>query len=199
MLKRLFDFIFSFIGLIVCLPIFAIVAVVIKIDSPGSVFFHQIRIGRNFKPFIIYKFRTMVEDACKKGPLITSEEDKRITRVGKILRKTKIDELPQLINVFKGDMSFVGPRPEVSKYANFFKGKYAKILSVRPGITDMASIKYKNEGNLLSQGSHLKELYTKIILPDKLEIHLEYVNSGSSLKKDIVIILKTLKEIVFKS
>ena len=137
-MKRLFDVVAAAIGLVILSPLMALVALLIKVDSPGPVFFRQHRVGKDFRPFQIYKFRTMVQKAPLRGGLITAGVDPRVTRVGNFLRQTKIDELPQLINVLKGDMSLVGPRPEVPQYVEMFRKDYEQILSVRPGITDLA-------------------------------------------------------------
>src|SRR5215813_8810896 len=150
-MKRIFDILMATIGLVILAPLFLIVAVLIKLDSPGPIFFRQVRMGRGFRPFSIYKFRTMVWDTLGKGRPITVGNDPRITRAGRLLRATKIDELPQLINVLKGEMSFVGPRPEVREYVELFRKDYEKILKIRPGITDLASLKYHDEAAFLKQ------------------------------------------------
>jgi len=196
-MKRLFDASFSFLGLAVCLPLFLIVAVLIRIDSKGPVFFRQVRIGRGFKPFKIYKFRTMTVDAPAKGPLITSGGDRRITRVGRFLRRTKIDELPQLINVFKGDMSFVGPRPEVAKYVEMFRDEYGQILQVTPGITDYAAILFRDEESVLERYEDPEEGYVKEILPLKMELYRKYLRDRSFFT-DIRLIVLTLWKMVGK-
>lgn len=192
MLKRAFDIIFSFIGIILLFPIFIIVGIIIKIDSKGPIFFSQERIGKNFKAFKILKFRTMVYD--NKGPLLTARGDQRITRVGKYLRRYKIDELPQLFNVFKGDMSLVGPRPEVRKYVELFKPYYKEILTLRPGITDPASLKYSDEESILSLSQDYEELYIRRILPDKIKLSLEYIKNQNIIT-DILIIFRTILRI----
>jgi lipopolysaccharide/colanic/teichoic acid biosynthesis glycosyltransferase len=143
-MKRLFDIVASAAGLILLSPVMLLTALLIKLDSRGPVFFKQQRVGKGFRPFLIYKFRTMVEDAPQRGSSITVGADPRITRIGRFLRKTKFDELPQLINVLKGDMSLVGPRPEVPRYVEMFRDDYEEILRVRPGITDTASLKYED-------------------------------------------------------
>ena len=143
--KRIFDIFFSILGLILLSPLLLVVSIFIKIDSKGSIFFKQLRVGQGGKQFFTYKFRTMVQDAEKRGARLTSAKDSRITTAGKILRKYKIDELPQLINVLKGEMSFVGPRPELPEYVDLFREEYEIILRVKPGITDIASIKYLDE------------------------------------------------------
>ena len=156
--KRAFDILVSVAGLIVLLPLLLLVATAIKLDSSGPVFFRQWRVGRKFRRFGIYKFRTMIDDAFDRGLPITVGRDSRITRVGKILRKTKIDELPQLLNVLKGDMSLVGPRPEVPRYVELFRPDYEHILKVRPGLTDLASLKYSDEASILGQSANPREI-----------------------------------------
>ena len=171
-MKRAIDIAVSAIGLVILLPFLPVVALWIKLDSPGPVFFKQERVGKNFRPFLIYKFRTMIVDAQRKGSLITSGDDPRITRAGHFLRKMKIDELPQLINVFKGEMSFVGPRPEVREFVELFREDYQEILKVRPGLTDLASLKYRDEANVLGRSANPKEAYVKQVLPDKISLAL---------------------------
>jgi lipopolysaccharide/colanic/teichoic acid biosynthesis glycosyltransferase len=155
------------------------------------VFFLQRRIGRGFRPFAIYKFRTMVVDAPRHGGALTVGDDPRITRMGRILRRTKIDELPQLINVLKGDMSLVGPRPEVPRYVEQFRQRYETILRVRPGITDPASLKYRHESDLLAASADPEDEYVRRILPDKLRMAEEYI-AASSLFTDFVLIARTV-------
>jgi len=193
-MKRLFDLFFSIIGLVVLFPLFLLVALAIKLDSRGPVFFRQERIGRNFKPFRIYKFRTMTVGSYEKGPAITVAGDSRVTRMGRFLRKTKIDELPQLINVLKGEMSFVGPRPEVGKYVELFKSDYQKLLSVRPGITDPASISYKDEESVLSRSADWEKEYINKILPEKIKSASKYVDNHN-LWIDLGLIFKTIFKI----
>jgi lipopolysaccharide/colanic/teichoic acid biosynthesis glycosyltransferase len=194
-MKRLFDIVVAAAGLIVLCPLFAIIAVLIKWDSNGPVFFKQSRIGRHFRPFFIYKFRTMLWDAPATGPLLTVGDDPRITRVGRWLRRTKLDELPQLINILTGDMSFVGPRPEVERYVRLFRTEYAEILQVRPGITDLASLKYRGESTLLARSLKPEEEYITRILPDKLRLGQQYVRE-SSLGRDVMLIARTLAAVV---
>src|SRR5207253_6817635 len=152
------------------MPLFVVVAILIRADSPGPVFFAQERIGKGFRPFWIYKFRTMVKDAAQRGGALTASGDPRITRVGQILRNTKIDELPQLINVLRGDMSLVGPRPEVRRYVELFRHDYEEILRVRPGITDLASLKYRDESALLAVAADPEQEYITRVLPDKITL-----------------------------
>ncbi len=191
MLKRLFDIFFSFLGLLVLAPLFVVVAILVKIDSKGPVFFSHTRMGRGFKPFHVYKFRTMVNGAERMGASVTASSDKRITRLGRLLRKTKIDELPQLLNVLKGDMSLVGPRPEVREYVELYASEYRRLLSVRPGITDPASLRYAEEEGVLALSPSWEEEYRKKILPDKIKLSLEYVENHS-LVMDVSLILKTV-------
>ena len=194
--KRLFDLIFSTIGLIVCLPLFAVVAVLIKMESAGAVFFQQERIGKGRKVFKILKFRTMVEDKEGIKHQFNPGDDGRITRVGYFLRRLKIDEFPELINVIKGQMSFVGPRPEVPKYLSYYSGVNGDILQVRPGITDYASMKYRDEFTILAQSQDPELLYTSKILPDKLNINLKYIQN-ITLLQDLKIILLTVFKILW--
>lgn len=194
-LKRLFDIIFSFLGLLFLLPVFLIIAVAIKLDSKGSVFFKQIRVGKDGKEFKIYKFRTMVVDAEKKGMQITVDGDSRITKLGYYLRKTKIDELPQLINVLLGDMSFVGARPEVPKYVAMYAEDQRSILRIRPGITDIASIEYRDENSLLAKSNNPEETYIKEIMPRKIELNIQYIKD-ISIVTDIKLIFKTIFKII---
>ncbi len=193
-MKRIFDIFFSFIGILLLLPLFAVAAILIKIDSRGPVFFMHERIGKNFRAFRICKFRTMTADAGNKGPQITVGGDKRVTGIGKILRKYKIDELPQLINVMKGEMSFVGPRPEVRKYVDLFKSDYEKLLTIRPGITDPASMKYSKEEIVLSLSNNWEVDYIKRILPEKIKLSSHYVDNHNILV-DLNLILRTVFKI----
>src|SRR5437870_1147273 len=179
--KRSCDVVVSSLGLLLLSPFLAIIAALIKIDSPGSVFFRQERIGQGLRTFSIYKFRTMVVDASKLGGPLTIGDDPRITRVGRILRKSKIDELPQLINVLRGEMTLVGPRPEVQKYVNLFQRDYEEILRVRPGITDLASLKYRDESALLAVAADPEQEYITRVLPDKITLAKEYARRSSFL------------------
>lgn len=191
MTKRLFDIVASLLGLLLLFPLFILVAGLIKFDSVGPVFFRQERVGRGFRPFYIMKFRTMVQDAKRGGRLITIANDPRITRVGRFLRKTKIDELPQLINVLKGEMSVVGPRPEIRKYVELFREDYEEILKVRPGITDMASVKYRDEATAFGTAENPEQEYLKRVLPDKIRLARQYVEKASFLF-DLKLILQTI-------
>jgi len=190
-MKRVFDVVVAFVGLSLLFPLLCLAALLIKLDSPGPTFFRQERLGKGFRPFFIYKFRTMVHDAPHKGRSITVGADPRITRVGRILRKTKLDELPQLFNVLKGDMSFVGPRPEVRQYVELFRRDYEEILQVRPGITDLASLIYRHEAEILGRTNHPEEEYVQSVLPDKIRLAKEYLKR-SSLLFDVTLICKTL-------
>lgn len=190
-MKRTFDSIVSLAGLILLSPLFVLVATMIRLTSRGPVFFRQERIGRGFRPFKILKFRTMVPDAPKLGGQLTAGKDPRITPIGRFLRKTKLDELPQLINVFLGDMSFVGPRPEVGRYVELYHADYEFLLTVRPGITDLASLKYRHESELLGQFPDPDAAYINVLLPDKIALGREYIRR-SSIWFDLVLILKTV-------
>jgi lipopolysaccharide/colanic/teichoic acid biosynthesis glycosyltransferase len=192
--KRTLDIGVSLVGLVLASPLLLLAAVAVKLSSRGPIFFRQQRMGRNFQPFHILKFRTMVVDAPKLGRQITAGADPRITGVGRFLRKSKIDELPQLINVLIGDMSLVGPRPEVPKYVEMFRDDYQEILRVRPGITDPASIKYRDESAILGQAGDPERVYEEQILPDKIAIARDYVARQSFLG-DIAIICRTLAAI----
>jgi lipopolysaccharide/colanic/teichoic acid biosynthesis glycosyltransferase len=189
--KRAFDVTTASVGLVLLSPLLLFVSLLIKLDSPGPALFQQERIGQGFRPFRIYKFRTMVQDAPGKGGMITFGGDPRITRVGRLLRRTKIDELPQLINILRGEMSFVGPRPEVRRYVELFREDYAEILKVLPGITDLASLKYRHEAEILGRCENPEEEYVKRVLPEKIRLAKEYL-SQSSLRFDIILILKTV-------
>lgn len=190
-IKRIFDFILSLMGIIVLSPVFIIVSIAIKIDSKGSILFLQKRVGQYGKEFNIYKFRTMVTDAEKLGKQITVGKDNRITKVGAFLRKFKIDELPQLFNVLKGDMSLVGPRPEVPKYVSLYNEEQRKVLEVRPGITDIASLRYKDENDILGKVDNPEEYYINVIMKDKLKLNLEYIEKNN-IFFDIYLIIKTI-------
>jgi lipopolysaccharide/colanic/teichoic acid biosynthesis glycosyltransferase len=190
-IKRVVDMAAATCGLLLLMPAFAVVAVAIKLDSPGDVFFQQVRVGRNFRRFHIFKFRTMTPDSSANGALVTASGDPRVTRIGRWLRRLKLDELPQLFNVLRGDMSLVGPRPEVPRYVELFKREYEEILKVRPGMTDLASLKYRDESGLLARAENPDEEYVRRILPDKLQLGREYV-SRSSLTLDLLLIARTV-------
>jgi len=180
MLKRIFDVLVSFLVILIALPLWAVIAIAIKLDSPGPVFYRGIRVGKDGRLFTIYKFRTMVVDAPNRGPGITRRDDPRITRVGRFLRKLKIDEMPQLINVLKGEMSIVGPRPEDPRYVARYTPEQRRVLSVRPGMASPAFIKYRHEEELLAAaGEAWEHVYLTQILPDKLRLDLEYIEHQS--------------------
>ena len=195
MMKRLFDIVASACGLILLSPLFFIVSVWIKLDSIGPVFYRQVRVGRYNKDFKIFKFRTM-RIGADKGSLVTiGGRDPRVTRIGYYLRKFKIDELPQLINVFIGDMSLVGPRPEVRHYVNYWTSEQLHVLDVRPGITDPASIKFRNENELMESAEDPESFYINVIMQEKLKLYLEYVHNAS-FWYDIKLIFKTIYTVV---
>ena len=193
--KRALDVLVSAAALFLLSPLLLLIALAVKLDSPGPVFYRQERVGRNGVPFRIFKYRTMVTDADKRGPAITVGRDSRITRVGGFLRGTKLDELAQLINVLTGTMSFVGPRPEVPKYVALYTPYQRQVLLVRPGITDYASIAYRRESELLGQAEDPEALYIREIMPAKLELNLKYLREISPLT-DLRLILRTLAAVV---
>lgn len=178
-IKRLFDIILSFILLIILFPVFLVISIFIKIDSKGPVLFKQTRVTQYGRRFEIYKFRTMVKDADKKGSQVTQNNDVRITSVGSKLRGLRLDELPQLINVFLGDMSFVGTRPEVPKYVSEYTNEMKATLLLPAGITSLASIKYKDEAKLLADSNNINKTYIDIILPEKMKYNLEAIKEFS--------------------
>jgi len=187
--KRAFDFVCAFLGLLILSPLLLVIAIAIKLTSRGPVFFQQERVGKNFRPFRIVKFRTMHEGLD--GPLITASSDRRVTEVGRILRRIKLDELPQLWNVLKGEMSLVGPRPEVAKYVEQFRDDYDEILLVRPGITDPASIAYRREDVMLASSNDPETKYVTEILPRKIAMSKEYVRTRTFFG-DFVLIVRTI-------
>ena len=193
--KRAMDIVLSACALAVLWPLLLLIALAILIDDPGPVFYRQVRVGRNGKTFRIFKFRSMVMDADKKGLAITVGRDSRITRVGAVLRKTKLDELAQLLNVLLGQMSFVGPRPEVPKYVELYTPYQRQVLLVRPGITDYASIAYRNENDLLAGAPNPETMYIEQIMPDKIELNMKYLREISPLA-DIRLILKTIVAVI---
>lgn len=193
--KRAMDIVLSACALAILWPLLLLIALAIWIDDPGPVFYRQVRVGRNGKTFRIFKFRSMVMDADKKGLAITVGRDSRITRVGAVLRKTKLDELAQLLNVLLGQMSFVGPRPEVPKYVELYTPYQRQVLLVRPGITDYASIAYRNENDLLAGAPNPETMYIEQIMPDKIELNMKYLREISPLA-DIKLILKTVAAVV---
>ena len=193
MLIRLLDIVLSLLGLLFLLPIFLILAVWIKFDSQGSIFFRQIRVGKDGKGFRIYKFRTMIVNAEKMGIITIGKRDPRITNSGYFLRKYKLDELPQLINVLKGEMSFVGPRPEVRKYAEMYNQEQLKILTVKPGITDYASIEYINEDEILGKSLNPEKTYIEEIMPQKIKYNMKYINNKTVIEYFKIIFLTIIK------
>jgi lipopolysaccharide/colanic/teichoic acid biosynthesis glycosyltransferase len=193
-MKRGFDIVASFTTLVLMLPLMALIALLIKLDSEGPVFFRQERIGKQFRSFWIYKFRTMRKPSMEKGRQITIGNDPRITRIGRMLRRTKLDELPQLINIVKGEMSFVGPRPEVPRYVQLYQQEYQEILTVRPGLTDLASLKYRDEAALLARAANPEEEYITRVLPDKIRLSKDYIRRSSFLY-DLGLIGKTISAV----
>ncbi len=196
-MKRLFDIIASGVGLIILSPLFIVLAIWIKFDSNGPVFYRQIRVGKDNIDFKLFKFRSMRPNADKLGLITVGGRDPRVTRSGYYIRKYKLDEFPQLINVFKGDMSLVGPRPEVRKYVDMYTSEQLRVLSVRPGITSLASIRYRNENDILAASSDPERCYIEQVMPDKVAIDLEYVNRAT-LWNDIKLIFSTFREIIAK-
>ncbi len=195
MIKRLFDIFLSLIGLILLLPVFLLIAIIIVVDSRGGVFYRQVRVGKDAKDFRLFKFRSMRTDADKKGLLTVGGKDSRITRVGYYIRKYKVDELPQLINVLIGDMSLVGPRPEVRRYTDLYNSEQQKVLSVKPGITDYASIEYSNENELLGKAVDPEKVYIEEIMPAKLKLNLKYI-AEQGVITDLKIIWMTFVKIL---
>lgn len=190
--KRLFDLVVAAAGVIVLLPVFVLIALAIKLDSPGPVFFRQQRVGRAGVPFRIHKFRTMVHDPLGRGPQVTAGADPRITRVGRFLRRTKLDELAQLVDVLQGTMSLVGPRPEVPRYVALYPEHLReKVLSVRPGITDLASIEFRDENELLGRCADPEHEYVHVVMPRKLALAARYVDEAS-FATDLRLIVRTL-------
>ncbi|MEJ5961951.1 sugar transferase [Pedobacter immunditicola] len=195
--KRIFDVVFSLLGIIFLLPVFLVVIVLLKLDSKGPIIYKQVRVGLNLNNFELYKFRTMCKDADKKGLLTVGNHDNRITRIGYWLRKYKIDELPQLFNILKGEMSFVGPRPEVLKYVQLYNAVQKRVLTVKPGITDWASIRFINENQLLENSDDPENYYINTIIPTKVSENLKYIDHNN-LWIDLKIISSTLKSIIIK-
>ena len=192
---RFFDLIFSIMGLVILSPLFIVLYLLIRIESKGGGFYSQERIGKNGKPFKLYKFRSMRIGSDKKGLITIGEKDNRITKTGFILRKYKLDELPQLWNVFIGDMSLVGPRPEVKKYTDLYTEEQKQVLQVRPGITDWASIKYVDENKILGESKDPDEAYVNLIMPNKIKLNMVYIQH-QTLGEYFKIIFTTFKEIV---
>jgi lipopolysaccharide/colanic/teichoic acid biosynthesis glycosyltransferase len=195
MLKRIFDIFFSIIGLVILFPFIIVIGLLIVIDSPGGAFYSQVRVGKYNKDFYLFKFRSMSTGADKKGLLTVGGKDSRITRIGYFIRKYKIDELPQLLNVFLGDMSLVGPRPEVRKYVDLYNNNQKNVLNVKPGITDYASIEYSQENEILGKAENPEQVYIEAIMPAKLKLNLKYIEEKSIIT-DIKIIFKTIWKIL---
>jgi putative undecaprenyl-phosphate galactose phosphotransferase len=190
---RFFDFILSLVGLVVLAPIFIVLAIWIKTDSKGPVFYKQVRVGQNGIDFGLFKFRSMVVDADKKGLITVGGRDPRITRSGYFIRKYKLDELPQLINVLVGDMSLVGPRPEVRKYVELYTDEQQKVLSVKPGITDYASIEYMDENEILGKSNDPEKTYIEEIMPEKIKYNMKYIQNKNVSEYFKIIFLTLLK------
>jgi lipopolysaccharide/colanic/teichoic acid biosynthesis glycosyltransferase len=197
LIKRAIDAVGAAVGLLVLSPVLVIAALLVKLDSAGPVFFRQTRVGRHFQPFRIYKFRTMVCEQGETARPITYGSDARITRIGRVLRMLKIDELPQLINVVKGEMSLVGPRPELPRYVEMFRADYEQLLEVRPGITDPASLCYRNEAEMLGHVADPEHEYVTRVLPHKIRLAKAYVR-GSGLAYDLKLIFLTLVLVVIR-
>ena len=190
-MKRLFDVVCSFFGLLMLSPLFIFLSLWVGFGSKGGVFYKQKRVGRFNKDFTLYKFRSMRVGSDKKGLLTIGGKDSRVTKAGFFIRKYKLDELPQLLNVLKGDMSFVGPRPEVRKYVDMYTERQLKVLDVRPGITDLASIKYRNENDLLATADNPEQYYIDFVMQDKLALNLQYIETRTFLG-DIKLIFRTI-------
>lgn len=197
MIKRGFDFIFAVLGLVILLPILIIIAILIKLDSKGPILFIQERVGQHNIAFNIYKFRTMYVKSQKKGLLTIGDNDTRVTKIGYFLRKYKIDEFPQLINIIKGDMSFVGPRPELRYYVNFYKPDDMVIFKLKPGITGLASLKYRNEVELLKKAKDPETYFIETIIPDKLKYNKMYLHKRNLLL-DLKLIISTIFKVIAK-
>jgi lipopolysaccharide/colanic/teichoic acid biosynthesis glycosyltransferase len=195
MLKRVFDVTCALVGLLILSPVLLLVMLWIRLDSPGPVFFRQVRVGRGGTPFRIWKFRTMVPDADKRAMQITVGRDPRITRSGELLRKFKLDELPQLLNVVSGEMSLVGPRPEVQRYVDLYTPEQRRVLDVKPGITDPASIKYRDESEVLAEASDPERTYIEEIMPEKIRINLDYA-AKANVWTDVGVIFQTFAKLV---
>ncbi|MDQ3047322.1 MAG: sugar transferase [Bacteroidota bacterium] len=195
MFKRIFDIFFSFIGLLILLPFFLAIALLIVTDSRGGIFYRQVRVGKGGKDFKLFKFRSMQSNSDKKGLLTVGGRDSRITKMGYFIRKYKIDELPQLLNVLLGDMSLVGPRPEVRKYVDMYNEEQRTVLSVKPGITDYASIEYSNENEILGKASDPEKVYIEEIMPAKLKLNQRYI-AEQGMVTDLKIIFRTIGKII---
>ena len=197
-MKRMLDILSSVLVLVVLVPFWLLISLVIVLESKGGVFYRQLRVGMDNRDFYLYKFRTMRVGADRQGLLTVGERDNRISRVGYFLRKYKIDEFPQLINVVKGDMSIVGPRPEVRKYVELYSSEQMKVLSVRPGLTDYASIEYVNENEILAKSSTPEQTYIDVVMPAKLDLNLKYIQN-QSVMEDIRVIFRTFAAILHRN
>ncbi len=194
-MKRLFDIFFSVTGIVCSSPVLLVIWVLIRLESKGPAIFRQMRVGLNNTDFVLYKFRSMYLQSEKSGQLTIGMRDSRITNIGYFLRRFKLDELPQLFNVLNGTMSFVGPRPEVRKYVNHYNAEQMRVLSVKPGITDYASLKYYKENELLGNAANPEKEYIEVIMPEKLALNLQYINNNS-LIGDTYIIMQTVVKII---
>lgn len=193
--KRFLDLIFIIPGLILLFPIYFLIILLILIFDGLPIFYIQSRVGKDLREFTLYKFRTMINDPMDSGPLLTEKNDVRVTRIGRLLRKYKLDELPQFLNIIFGDMSIVGPRPEVPQYVRMFKQDYMDILKVKPGLADYGTLKYHNEEENFNKFENIQDVYVKEILPEKIKLYKQYIND-QSLVTDIKIILKTIWKIL---
>lgn len=192
---RFFDILFSLLGVLFLFPVFLFLYIAIRLESKGGGFYKQLRVGHDGKDFYVYKFRSMRTGADKQGLITVGGRDPRITRIGYFIRKYKLDELPQLFNVLKGDMSLVGPRPEVRKYVNLYTKEQQKVLSVRPGITDYASIEYVDENEVLGKAEDWEKTYVEVIIPQKIQYNMRYIEHRN-IKEYLKIILLTIKRII---
>ena len=195
MARRAFDLLAASVGLLLLSPLLLAIGAAVRLDSRGPALFRQLRVGRGERPFVIFKFRTMVVDGVARGGLLTVADDPRVTRVGRWLRRSKLDELPQLLNVIRGDMALVGPRPEVPRYVACYDERQRRVLSVRPGITDPASIRFRNENRLLAGAADPEATYLREVLPAKLEMNLAYLDRRS-LASDVGILLRTVARLL---
>lgn len=191
MIKRSFDFIGASVGLLLVFPLLVTVAIAIKVGGRGPVFYRQERVGRNGRLFRIWKFRTMTVGADKVGPSITTSGDSRVTRVGRVLRQWKLDEIPQLLNVLVGEMSFVGPRPEVPKYVALYTAEQSRVLDLKPGITDLASVEFRDEEKLLAAAPEPESFYREYCIPKKIELNLQYA-AIATVWSDVKLMLRTI-------
>jgi lipopolysaccharide/colanic/teichoic acid biosynthesis glycosyltransferase len=195
-MKRIFDLFCSLLGLIILFPIFLMIILIIYLDSRGGPFYNQTRVGRYNRDFKLWKFRSMRINSDKQGLLTIGNNDSRITKVGVYLRKYKLDELPQLFNVLVGNMSLVGPRPEVRKYVDLYTKDQKVVLNLKPGITDMASIKYRDENDILKKYDEPEQAYVRIVMPDKIQINLNYYSESQSVSGSVKIIVLTILAIM---